>query len=1082
MKNNIILLLIAYSLIYACSSTPNNRINLAGDWKFKIDSLDAGISEKWFNDSFEETVILPGSMTENGKGDDVTTSTKWTGQVVDQSWYTDQKYTKYRQEGNIKIPFWLQPVKHYIGPAWYQKEINIPENWNGKQIELFLERCHWETQVWVNDQKVGMKNSLATEHIYDLSEHLKSGNQIISIRVDNRINEIDPGQNAHSVSDHTQTNWNGIVGKISLSAKDPLYFANVRLYPNVDKKLVIVKLNLENRSGIDQNCKLSLVAKNKNHKPKELVKEFSFSKSGEIQIDYPMGENPLLWDEFNPNVYTMHISLESADGEFSKEIDFGMREFKVNGSRFSINDRPVFLRGTLECAIFPKTGYPATDVEEWTRIFNIIKSHGLNHMRFHSWCPPEAAFIAADRVGIYLQVECSAWATIGDGKPIDKWLYEEAENILNAYGNHPSFCLMAYGNEPGGPNQGEYLNEFVKHFKEIDSRRVYTSGAGWPPVDNMDYYNPMDPRIQRWGEGLKSVINKEAPQTMFDYRKIVADKFNDKPVVSHEIGQWCVYPNFKEIKKYTGILKAKNFEIFQETLQENNMGNLAEDFLLASGKLQALCYKAEIEAALRTPGFAGFQLLDLHDFPGQGTALIGVLDAFWEEKGYISPEEYSRFCNKTVPLARFEKRVFLNNEKIIAAIEVAHFGESPLYQTSANWEIKDKIGNLVYEGTFKNIDIPIGNNIKLGEIKVDANKLTEPQNLVLIVDVDGYENSWDFWVYPVEQKTIDESSILVTSDLDSKAEDFLEKGGNVLLTLKKGSLKFDKGGSIKIGFSSIFWNTAWTRKQAPHTLGILCNPEDPALKEFPTEYHSNWQWWDAMSHSQAIILDDFSSDLKPIVRVIDDWFENRRLALIFEAKVSNGKVIVSGIDFIQDMNNRPEARQFLYSIKKYMIGNDFNPKVKLKINELKSLIQEPTVMSDAKVIYSDSHVSGFESANIIDDDLTSFWHTPWEGEVTNYPHELVIDLGNEIEFMGIELIPRQDGIKGGMIKKAKIYISSNNNNWGKPIAQVEFERNGESHTVSFDKIVKAKFVKLEALEGFDGQKFASLAELKIIQN
>lgn len=1082
MKLNIILLLIVYSLIFACSSKPNKRIDLAGDWKFKIDSLDAGISEQWFNDSFKETVILPGSMTENGKGDDVTTSTKWTGQVVDQSWYSDQKYAKYRQAENIKIPFWLQPIKHYIGPAWYQKEINVPENWNGKQIELILERCHWETQVWVNDQKVGMKNSLATAHIYDLSEYLKPGTQIISIRVDNRINEIDPGQNAHSVSDHTQTNWNGIVGKISLSTKDPVYFENVKLYPNVDKKLVIVKLNLENRSGVEQNCKLNLVAENKNHKSEELVKELSFSKSEEFQIEYPMGDNPLLWDEFNPNVYTMHIKLESADGQFSKEIDFGMREFKVSGSRFSINDRPVFLRGTLECAIFPKTGYPATDVEEWTRIFNIVKSHGLNHMRFHSWCPPEAAFVAADRIGIYLQVESSAWATIGDGKPIDKWLFEEAENILNAYGNHPSFCLMAYGNEPGGQHQGEYLNEFVKHFKEIDSRRVYTSGAGWPPVPNMDYYNPMDPRIQRWGEGLKSVINMEPPQTMFDYGEIVSDKFSDKPVVSHEIGQWCVYPNFKEIKKYTGVLKANNFEIFQETLQENHMGNLAEDFLLASGKLQALCYKAEIEAALRTPGFAGFQLLDLHDFPGQGTALVGVLDAFWEEKGYISPEEYSHFCNKTVPLARFEKRVFMNNEEISAGIEVAHFGESPLSKTSTNWEIKDKNGNSVYEGTFKNIDIPIGDNIKLGEIKVNANKITEPQKLVLTVNVESYENSWDFWVYPVEQKTIDESSILVTSEWDSKVDDFLENGGNVLLTLKKGSLKYDKGGSIKVGFSSIFWNTAWTGKQAPHTLGILCNPEDPALKEFPTEYHSNWQWWDAMSHSQAIILDNFNSELKPIVRVIDDWFENRRLALIFEAKVSNGKAIVSGIDFIKDMNNRPEARQLLYSIKKYMIGNDFNPKVNLEIKELKSLLQEPTVMSSAKVIYSDSYVSGFESANIIDNDLSSIWHTPWEGEVPNYPHEVVIDLGNETEFIGVELIPRQDGIKGGMIKKAIIYVSSDNNKWGKPVAKVELERNKESHSVSFDKNVKAKFVKLEALEGFDGQKFASLAELKIIQN
>ena len=937
----IVLLILISSVFFAClpEKKLTEKINLAGTWNFKIDSLDVGISEKWFEKELPEEVNLPGSLQENGKGNDVSINTKWTGQVVDQSWYNNEKYAKYRKTGNIKIPFWLQPEKHYIGAAWYQKEIDIPENWNNKQIELFLERCHWETIVWVDNQKVDKKNSLATAHVYDLTNYLQTGKNHITIRVDNRIKEVDPGQNSHSISDHTQTNWNGIVGRILLTANSSVNFEKVKLFPDIAEKKVIVKLDLKNLSGKKQLCKFSLWAENKNHKPNKLVKEISLSENKEIIIEYPMGENPLLWDEFNPNVYTMHLQLESKEGTFSRRIDFGMREFKANGTRFEINGRPIFLRGTLECAIFPKTGYPATDVSEWTRIFNVIKDHGLNHMRFHSWCPPEAAFIAADKAGIYLQVECSSWAnqgsSLGDNKPIDKWLYKEAGQILNDYGNHPSFCMMAYGNEPGGKNQGEYLSAFVNHWKENDPRRVYTGGAGWPPVDANDFYNNHAPRIQGWGQGLNSIINKEAPQTKFDYRKIIEN--TEIPYVSHEIGQWCVYPNFKEIEKYTGVLKAKNFEIFEQTLQENHMGHLADTFLFASGKLQALCYKAEIEAALRTPGFAGFQLLDLHDFPGQGTALVGVLDAFWEEKGYISPEEYSRFCNPTVPLARFKKRVFLNNEKISANIEIAHFGEKPLQDVTPTWNIKDKNEEVVFSGNFNKIDIPIGNEIKLGEIEVDAAKLIIPQKLVLSVEVAGYSNSWGFWVYPAKYQAIDQAKILVTSVLDDNAVDFLEKGGNVLLSLKKGALKAEKGGDIKVGFSSIFWNTAWTRNQAPHTLGILCNPAHPALQEFPTEFHSNWQWWDAMSHSHAIVLDEFPTELKPIVRVIDDWFENRRLALVFEAKVGKGKVIVSGIDLINDMKNRPEARQMLYSLQKYMISNNFNPKVDLELELIQSL-------------------------------------------------------------------------------------------------------------------------------------------------
>ena len=231
------------------------------------------------------------------------------------------------------------------------------------------------------------------------------------------------------------------------------------------------------------------------------------------------------------------LGLKSGEGKDTRQVQFGMREFKTEGLRFIINGRPLFLRGTLECAIFPKTGYPATDTEYWEKIMKTALSHGLNHIRFHSWCPPEAAFFAADKLGVYLQVECSSWAnsgaSIGDGKALDQWLYKEAEHILESYGNHPSFCMMAYGNEPAGANQVVYLNEFVTHFKEKDPRRVYTGGAGWPFIESADYFNAPQARIQGWGEGLNSIINKSAPQTAYDFRHIIERV--PMPYVSHEI-------------------------------------------------------------------------------------------------------------------------------------------------------------------------------------------------------------------------------------------------------------------------------------------------------------------------------------------------------------------------------------------------------------------------------------------------------------------------------------------------------------------------------------------------------------------
>ncbi|CAM3320241.1 sugar-binding domain-containing protein [Zobellia roscoffensis] len=941
MKSKVLILLMVLFALCSCQKEDSKEMDLSGEWQFKIDSLDQGVKEQWFLKTLDDTVQLPGSMAENGKGDDITVNTHWTGSMWNDSlWYKDPKYAKYREPGNVKVSFWLSPKKVYTGAAWYQKKVVLPKSWQNQHINLGLERPHWETTVWVDDQEVGMQNSLGTPHDYNLAKYLTPGNHTITIRIDNRVKDINPGVDAHSISDNTQTNWNGIVGDIKLTATPPVVFQNVKLFPDVKDKKVTVKGKVVNSSGKPQKGKIILQAieSNGTNSLPPLEKEMEIEGEGDFEIDYPMGNDPLLWDEFAPNLYTMKLQLESELGTSKKDVTFGMRDFKVDGKHFAINGSPVYLRGTLECSIFPLTGYPSTDVDEWKRIFKIIRSYGLNHMRFHSYCPPEAAFRAADEMGVYIQVEASAWAHIGDGDPVDEWIYKEAEDILNTFGNHPSFVMMAYGNEPSGKDHEEYLKKFVEHFKNLDNRKLYTSGAGWPLLDNLDYYNHKGPRIQGWAQELNSIINAEPPQTEFDYDKLIQE--TPMPYVSHEMGQWCAYPNFKEMSKYTGVLEPKNFEIFKETLEDNHLGHLADSLLMASGKLQVLCYKADIEAALRTKDMAGFQLLDLHDFPGQGTALVGILDAFWEEKGYVTAEDFREFNSETVPLARMAKRVFLNDEDFTAKVEVAHYGEKPLNAVTPTWDLVDKDGHTLAKGEFNKTNIPIGNGYDLGEISVDLNAIDTPKKLTLTVYVANHKNSWDVWVYPSKNSPIDtEDDIRVVQKFDAATINYLKNGGKVLLNINKGDIAADKGGDIGVGFSSIFWNTSWTRGQKPHTLGILTDPEHPALAEFPTEYHSNWQWWDAMSHSNAIVLDDFTPDLNPIVRVIDDWFENRRTALIFEVKVGKGKLLVSGVDLHSNLEKRPEARQMLYSLKKYMAGNRFDPKVELQPEDIKNLMK-----------------------------------------------------------------------------------------------------------------------------------------------
>lgn len=922
-------------------------IPMEGTWQFTIDSLDVGISEKWYTRELKSTIPLPGSMAENGKGFDVTLETEWTGDIFDSSYFTSDEYERYRQPDHIKIPFWLKPDKYYKGAAWYQREVSIPDSWSGKRVILHLERPHWETRVFVNDQPAGTQHSLATPHQYDITSLVNPGNNQISIRVDNR--EIIPvGKNSHSISDHTQSNWNGIVGRIYLEARHPVSLADIQVFPEIQDNRARLVVTLYNHSGTSFEGELELKASSFNtehdHEVPTLTVPVTIPEGEkQLEIHYPLGKGVLLWSEFSPSLYRLEASITKTRGATIDQLEeeFGMREFRAEGTRFQVNGDPIFLRGTLECCIFPLTGYPPTDLSSWEYVMARCEEHGLNHLRFHSWCPPEAAFEAADRAGIYLQVECSSWAnqgsTLGDGKSVDQFIYDEGDLIMQAYGNHPSFCMMAYGNEPGGANQAQYLTELLDFWKAKDNRRVYTAGAGWPILPVNEFHNGPAPRIQQWGQGLHSLINGSPPQSVFDYEEIISSY--EVPFVSHEIGQWCVYPDFKEMVKYTGPLKPTNFEIFKTSLEEHHMGEQAEDFLMASGKLQALCYKAEIEAALRTPGFAGFQLLQLHDFPGQGTALVGVLDPFFNSKGYISPAEFREFCNLTVPLARMEKRVYTNRETFGAEIEMAHFGESPMENVNIICRIHNEAGEVLHEVTWQEMDIPVDNAIWVGSVEYDLREITRAEKLALQVSLENtpYSNHWDFWVYP-EVIEADPGTVFITDRWDQEARNRLSNGGSVLL-LTAGQVNETHGAQVEIGFSSIFWNTAWTRGQAPHTLGILCDPDHPFFEQYPTEYHSNWQWWDPVTHSQAMILDHLPGELKPLIQPIHTWFENKRLALAFEVSVENGKLMVCSIDLVKDMDQRPVSRQLLHSMLQYMNSNGFQPATEVAPEQVAQIIE-----------------------------------------------------------------------------------------------------------------------------------------------
>ena len=1056
-------------------------LDLAGPWRFQLDRNDRGLKAKWFNRELTHTINLPGSLQEQGFGDEVTLDTPWIGGIIDRSFFESPRYAPYREPGNIKYPCWLQPKKYYAGPAWYQRTIDVPDEWRGKRLVVSFERAHWETTVWIDDRNIGSCNALGTPHTYELPQGLEPGKHRLTVRVDNRL-VVNVGPNSHSVSDHTQCNWNGLTGILRLAATDPVWIDDVQVYPDVEVKSARVVIRIGNATSRSIDGTIVLPTAINEYQLGDRTVDFTATGREEtVTTEIKFLDQSRPWSEFSTGLFDMPVKLTAGDFADSRIVSFGLRNITTDGTNLVLNGRRIALRGTLDCCVYPLTGYPPTDLKSWVRIIRICKAHGLNHIRFHSWCPPEAAFQAADQLGFYFQVECSSWAnqgaSVGNGDPLDKWIYAEANRILQAYGNHPSFLLMAYGNEPAGPGRGaKFLGPWVTHYREKDPRRLYTSAAGWPIIPESQYHNVPAPRIQQWGQGLGSRINARPPETVTDYSDFIS-KYN-VPVVSHEIGQWCVYPNFDEIEKYTGTLKPKNFEVFRDFLEQNHMGDQAHDFLMASGKLQTLCYKEEIESALRTPGFGGFQLLDLHDFPGQGTALVGILDPFWDSKPYVSPEEFRRFCAPTVPLARLPKRIFTEGDTLTADIEIYHYGPTDMKDAVATWNLTRADGRVIDSGRFPAQTVPAGGLTRIGPVEVPLKQVNEAQQLKLIIGIEGtdFENDWDVWGYPTAEPRTEPKNVTITRELDENALATLESGGRVLLMLPPASVKTD---SI-LGFSTVFWNTAWTRNQPPHTLGILCDPAHPALKEFPTQYHTNWQWWELIHGASAMILDNLPPKLRPIVQPIDTWFEARRLGLLFEARVAGGRLLVCSVDLESDLPARPVARRMRSCLLDYASGNQFDPQIEVEVEAIRNLSRPLSSLRQlGATITSDDSQPGYPAHNAIDNDPKTLWHTSWGEGARKYPHTLVLDLKKPCSVTGYTYLPRQDQANG-RISRYCIYVSKDGREWGTPVASGTWVNDQTLKTVQFALPQQARYVKLDALSEVRGQTFASTAEINIL--
>jgi len=909
--------------------------SLAGQWRFSLDRDDVGVKESWFASELRATtkIGLPGILQTQGYGDDIVADTQFVAALPrDMAWYKLPQYAAYTKPDHVEVPYLSQPVKHYLGVAWYQREVEVPAAWRGKRVALTLERTRWKTDVYLDEKLIGTNTSLVAPHDFDLGM-VAPGKHRLSIRIDNRmIFAYRP--DGHGVSDGEGSTWNGIVGRIELAATSPVWIEDAQVFPNVTNKSARIKVRVGNATG---SAGSGMVRVGGTAAPVTWD-----AAGGDATLDVPLPD-ATPWSEFTPVLQHLTLKLNGPSADDRRDLTFGLREIRAEGKHILLNGDLFSFRATHDGGGFPLTGYPATDVETWKRIITICKTWGLNGIRFHSWCPPEAAFLAGDELGFYFQPECGMWNSFDAEGTMLGILNDETARLLKAYGNHPSLILLNATNEPAG-HYPEQLPTWDKKWHDADPRRLYSDGTGRfaPPPGGAGHPFAADYLVTPGARGPRGWFGADYESTLQTMLR-----GNAIPAIGHEVGQWCAYPDFDVIAKFDGrgkyaafvdgkgsgqvpYMVPGNYRIWRDSAEAHGLLAKNKEIAYASGRFQVACYKEEIEANLRTPSYSGIELLDLHDYLGQGGALMGLLDAFWEPKSYVGPEEFRQFSNTTVPLARLKDRVFTTADTLKAEVEVAHYGPAPLADATSRWEIESAGGKVVASGTLAAGPIPRGKNIPLGNIAADLSKLNVPARYKLAVEVRGtttFRNTWNFWVYPAKVEAAAPAEVLVTSAWP-EAEAKLAAGGKVLFVPKAADLDST---DPKLSTVPIFWNHLMNPNGTTF-LGLLVDAKHSALAGFPTESNCDWQWVDLFTDVRAVNIDALPHALQPIVQPIDDWNRNLRLATLYECSVGAGKLIVCSFNLDASRPGTPSLRR---SILDYMASERFKPSVAISAGDLR---------------------------------------------------------------------------------------------------------------------------------------------------
>ncbi len=829
-------------------------LDLCGRWEYMTDP-DGSLTAADFCPMGEFS--LPGSTCENGIG-------------------KKQEYYPAFSPEAVRAP---RERYEYVGVLWLRKSVDIPARFADGITTVFFERVNICSELFFDGVRVGRRTlSLSTPHVYDVSRVISPGKHTLTLRIDNR-DAVNFGDMASGYSIDTQGLWCGAVGKIELRRSPVFRIERADVYPCEGGARVTVLLGSDIVHPSDRRAVTVTLTVTDDSGAPVCTEKFARTlynklqpESFELRFDAPE------WDEFTPALLTLYVdaSFDTESGTVTDEasVRFGNRRIEARGKTVTLNGRPLSLRGTIDCAQYPITGYPPLDISVWRRNFKTLKSYGLNHVRFHAWCPPECAFSAADEVGIYVLVEMPLWINAdiagldyGDDAMHDIFYPCEARRISREYGNHPSFIMFSNGNETMG--NMALLAEITTMMKALDPRRLYTATSNFdhPALPGDDYLSASE--IGGRPVRIQNLHDRVTEDTALDYSDVTESA--PLPVVTFEVGQYCSFPDVDVAKKYTGAMLPVNFDAIKKNMLSHGVYERLSEYVSASGRLAARLYKEDIEAALRTPGLFGFELLSLTDYTGQSTATVGMLDVFFESKGFITPEEFSRFCSHKVPLLR-ARRIFKNTETLSASFELYDFGKSPTEDPVFTLTVRDG-ERTVYktETRERDVSLPLGG-------------IASPTMLSVTLAAAGRENSWRIFVFP-ELKAEDVPAVKIVSDRDA-LDRIVKAGGSAVVAPELFS------GVVRGSFIPVFWSPVHFPTTRPS--GVVINRSHPLLSSFPTEDIPDYQWKTLLDGCRC--ADISRLDARPIVEFVPNFVDCTPRSPLFEVSVGGARLLVCGFD------------------------------------------------------------------------------------------------------------------------------------------------------------------------------------------